>query len=75
MIEDGIVIPELDANGVQGLIARGVAAGGMVAKLEAGLAALRGGVAAVRITALDGITDSAVGTQLVLSLNATRGAI
>jgi len=75
VIEDGIVIPELDANGVQGLIARGVAAGGMVAKLEAGLAALRGGVAAVRITALDGITDSAVGTQLVLSLNATRGAI
>ena len=74
VIEDGAVIPELDANGVHGLIARGVAAGGMVAKLEAGLAALRGGVAAVRISALDGITDSAVGTQLVLSLTATRGA-
>ena len=74
VIEDGAVIPELDANGVHGLIARGVAAGGMVAKLEAGLAALRGGVAAVRISALEGITDSAVGTQLVLSLSATRGA-
>lgn len=74
VMENGAVIPELDANGVQGLIARGVAAGGMIAKLEAGLAALRGGVAAVRISALDGITDSAVGTQLVLSLTATRGA-
>lgn len=75
VIEDGAVIPRLDATGIQGLIARGVAAGGMVAKLEAGLAALRGGVAAVRISALDGITDRAVGTQLVLSLPATRGAI
>ena len=74
VIEDGVVIPELDATGVQGLIARGVAAGGMVAKLEAGLAALRGGVATVRISALDGISDRAVGTQIVLSLNATRGA-
>ena len=74
VIEDGAVIPELDANGVHGLIARGVAAGGMVAKLEAGLAALRGGVAAVRISDLEGITASAVGTQLVLSLSATRGA-
>ena len=74
VIEDGVVIPELDAQGVQGLIARGVAAGGMVAKLQAGLAALQGGVATVRISALDGISDRAVGTQLVLSLNATRGA-
>lgn len=74
VIEDGAVIPQLDANGVQRLIARGVAAGGMVAKLEAGLAALRGGVATVRISALDGITDRAVGTRLVLSLTATRGA-
>lgn len=74
VIEDGEVIPELDANGVHGLIARGVASGGMVAKLEAGLAALRGGVVAVRISALDGITDRGVGTHVVLSLTATRGA-
>ena len=74
VIEDGVVISELDATGVRGLIARGVAAGGMIAKLEAGLAALQGGVSAVRISTLDGIADRAVGTRLVLSLTATRGA-
>jgi acetylglutamate kinase len=43
------VLPALTAAGSQELIASGVAAGGMQAKLNAALAALEGGVGAVRI--------------------------
>ena len=49
------------------LIASGVAAGGMAAKLEAAAAALRGGVARVRIAGLDGIGNPDAGTRVVLS--------
>lgn len=63
----GAVIAELDGPAAQSLVARGVAKGGMAAKLEAGALALRGGVRRVRIGDLRAITDAAAGTRLVLS--------
>ena len=53
------VVSSLDAAGVEALCADGTISGGMVPKVEAALAALRQGVASVRITnigALDGGT-------------------
>jgi acetylglutamate kinase len=75
VMENDTVIPALDADGAHALIASGVAAGGMATKLEAGLAALRGGVGAVRIAAIDAIGDPTTGTHLKLSPTAIRGAI
>lgn len=50
------------------LIHVGVINRGMRAKLEAGFAALTGGVTRVRISTLDGLSNPAEGTQLALSL-------
>jgi acetylglutamate kinase len=68
------VRPVLTAAESRALIADGVATGGMQAKLNAGLAALDGGVAAVRIApgAAPGILDRVLagqpaGTRMVLS--------
>jgi acetylglutamate kinase len=61
---DGSVVPTLTPDCARALITDGVAAGGMQAKLEAGLAAIEGGVAAVRITDVAGIADSSRGTLL-----------
>lgn len=49
--QQGSVVPELDAGGVEEMIANGVATGGMRPKLESALAALRGGVAQITIGA------------------------
>lgn len=67
VLDGASLIPSLDVERAGSLIASGVAAGGMAAKLEAALAALAGGVARVRIAGLDGIGDTAVGTRIVLS--------
>ncbi|HLA91226.1 MAG TPA: acetylglutamate kinase [Gemmatimonadaceae bacterium] len=67
VLEDGAVLHSLDVERAGSLVARGVAAGGMAAKLEAASAALGGGVAHVRIAGLDGISDPAAGTRIVLS--------
>ena len=45
----GATIPALDGDGIDQLIAAGTANAGMIAKLEAARAALRGGAASVRI--------------------------
>lgn len=63
----GAVIAQLTVAAAQTLIARGVAKGGMAAKLEAGALALRKGVQRVRVGDLRAITDAAAGTQLILS--------
>lgn len=63
----GETIRQLDAAAAQALVARGVAKGGMAAKLEAGAQALRGGVKSVRIGDLHMLTDAAAGTRLVMS--------
>ena len=67
VLDGASLIPSLDVERAGSLIASGVAAGGMAAKLEAALAALAGGVASVRITGLDGIGDPAAGTRIVFS--------
>lgn len=69
----GGVVPALDAEGVQGLVASGVAAGGMAAKLDAALAALAAGVPLARIGGLDALRDPALGTHLAAS--ALAGAL
>jgi acetylglutamate kinase len=67
VLDGALPVPLLDAERVGSLIASGVAAGGMAAKLEAALSALAGGVARVRIAGLEGIGDPAAGTRIVLS--------
>ena len=67
VLDDGKVIPSLDREQSESLIARGVAAGGMAAKLQAAAAALHAGVARVRIAGLDGIGNPDAGTRVVLS--------
>jgi acetylglutamate kinase len=67
VLDAGAVIPTIDEAMAHRLISSGVAAGGMAAKLDAALTALRGGAQMVRIAGLDGISDSSAGTRIVLS--------
>ena len=67
VLENGATLTGIDSNAVAGLIARGVAQGGMRAKLEAAVSALRNGVRRVRIAALAGIADPSVGTIISLA--------
>ena len=62
VLVEGCVVPELTPVDAGQLIATGAASGGMVAKLEAALAALASGVARVRIGDVSAIRDSARGT-------------
>lgn len=73
----GEPIATLDSDGIDGLVARGTATAGMIAKLTACRAALLEGVSSVRI--IDGRhldqshgIDDALGTTLVLALEAIR---
>jgi acetylglutamate kinase len=66
VLQDGALIPSLDEVVARTLVANGVAAGGMAAKLDAAIAASRGGVPLVRIVGLDGIGDVAAGTRVLL---------
>ena len=72
VLEDGVLLPSLDLDAAQSLCERGVAQGGMRAKLEAAVMALRNGVRHVRIVALEGITNRAAGTTITLSASASR---
>ena len=67
VLDRDAVIPSLDLGAAESLVANGVAAGGMAAKLEAAAAALHAGVACVRITGLDGIGNPDTGTRVVRS--------
>lgn len=64
VMRDGQVIAELTPMAVRQLIADGTVVGGMRAKLQAGLAALEGGVACVRISDIAAIADPSRGTTL-----------
>jgi acetylglutamate kinase len=64
VMRDGAVIPSLTPDAARALIADGVAAGGMQAKLQAALSALAGGVPQVRISDLVAIDDPDRGTVL-----------
>jgi acetylglutamate kinase len=61
---DGLVIPLLSADAARALLDDGTASGGMRAKLEAGLSALAGGVARVRISDIAAIGDPGRGTVM-----------
>jgi len=65
VMSDGVVIPRLRTAMARELIDSGTAAGGMRAKLEAAVSALRGGVERVRIGDLSSIGDPAQGTLLL----------
>src|SRR5690606_31994256 len=65
VLVDGVPAPTLMYDDAIDLIERGVAAGGMAAKLEAGHAALAGGVGRVRIGDRAALTDPARGTTLL----------
>ncbi len=72
VLEQERLVPLLDAAGVDDLVARGVAQGGMRAKLEAARTALDHGVRSVRIGSLDAILDLARGTSIVRSITAPQ---
>jgi len=64
---DGEALGELTSANAAALVARGIAGGGMAAKLRAAQRALAAGVAVVRIGDLQSIGDGARGTRLVLA--------
>lgn len=64
VMSDGMVVPSLTPADAQRLIDNGTAAGGMQAKLQAGMAALAGGVGRVRISDIGAIEDLSRGTTL-----------
>ena len=65
VMSDGVLIHQLHIAAARELMASGVAAGGMRAKLEAALAAFEGGVTRVRIADVAAIADATRGTILV----------
>ncbi len=71
VLEQGARIPTLDRARITELAARGVVQGGMLAKLEAALAAIDAGVGAVRIGTLDLLRDPQAGTTIVAAVPAS----
>jgi acetylglutamate kinase len=67
VLENGTVIPELPTEAGADLVRRGVATGGMAAKLEAAALALADGVGCVRIAGIAGIADPRAGTRITTS--------
>ncbi len=65
VLDAGARVPTLDREQAAELVARGTAAGGMAAKLDAATRALAGGVARVRIGDLAMIDDPGAGTAIV----------
>ena len=64
---DGVTVQSLNGDSARELIATGIAAGGMAAKIESAREALTGGVGSVRICDLNGLVDDQVGTFITLS--------
>jgi acetylglutamate kinase len=67
VMENGATIPELSIEAGKDLVTRGIATGGMAAKLEAAALALAGGVRCVRIAGVPGIADMSAGTRITPS--------
>lgn len=65
VMEGDRVVAELDAARIDALAQRGVIQGGMLAKLEAAVAAIEQGVGAVRIGTLAAIAEPSAGTTIV----------
>ena len=66
MDSSGVALASLDASMMQRMVASSEVSGGMHAKLEAGFAALAGGVKRVRIGSMAAIGDASRGTSLAL---------
>jgi len=64
---EGGILSSLTGESARELIATGIAAGGMAAKLESARVALTAGVPSVRICDLDGLVDDNRGTFITLS--------
>lgn len=64
VVREGVALGLLSCDDAQRLIDDGTAAGGMAAKLQAGLVALEGGVERVRISDIAAIEEQARGTVL-----------
>ena len=64
VMSDGCVVSNLTIDGARRLIENGTASKGMRAKVEAGIAAIHGGVARVRISDLSALIDDSRGTCL-----------
>jgi len=64
VLEDGAVVPSLGADEVEGLIAAGVASGGMAPKLRAAARAAAV-VDGVRIGGLEMLDDATAGTRVL----------
>ncbi|HEX3157850.1 MAG TPA: acetylglutamate kinase [Gemmatimonadaceae bacterium] len=67
VLADGAVLAQLDVAQARALVADGVAAGGMAAKLQAAHAALASGVGSVRIGDIGAVRDGSRGTRITLS--------
>lgn len=70
VLDAGATIPRLDAPAIRELADRGVVQGGMLAKLEAAVAAIESGVGSVRIGTLDAIANPTLGTTIVSAVAA-----
>ncbi|MBI2795481.1 MAG: acetylglutamate kinase [Gemmatimonadetes bacterium] len=66
VLDGGVPVRALDPDGARALIARGIAVGGMAAKLEAACVAIARGVSRVRIGGLSAIGDRDAGTCVSL---------
>lgn len=64
---DGATLQSLSGESARELIANGVVAGGMAAKIESAQEALNGGVGSVRICDLGALADDQLGTFITLS--------
>jgi acetylglutamate kinase len=73
VLDAGAMIPSLGLDAARALVARGVATGGMAAKLDAAAAAVVGGVASVRIADIAGIGDINAGTRITNASSTVRG--
>jgi acetylglutamate kinase len=67
VLEGGHPLAVLDRNAVRALVATGTVTAGMIAKLEAAVRALAGGVPLVRIGDLTAIADDSLGTRIIAS--------
>lgn len=72
VMQDSKLVRELDRETARELVTRGIATGGMTAKLDAAQRALDAGVACVRIADIRGIANRTAGTKIIPSPTTTR---
>lgn len=70
VLENGKTVKQLDRGAIEDLAARGVVAGGMLAKLEAAVTALEKGVRTVRVGSIHAVADPVHGSTIVQSVPA-----